>query len=96
MNMGAVEYGLTIPGKLNLGWVGLRVERILAVGFAEGGRIEADWFRPDTSWKYSGGLGIRLEGKFLRHYVGRVRLYVAQAEGVTSRTPVYYALMDLR
>jgi hypothetical protein len=96
MDMGAAEYGWIIPGKLNFSWIGLRVGRILAVGFAEGGRIAADWFRPDTSWKYSGGLGIRLEGKFLQHYAGRIRLYVAQAEGISSRGPVYYALMDLR
>ena len=96
MTIGGAEYGLLVPWKFDLPWLGLNVEKVLAVGFAEGGRIDADWLRPETSWKYSGGLGARLEGTFLRHYHGRLRFYAAQAGGMTSRRPVYYALMDLR
>ncbi len=92
----SAEHGWQLPWLFEYGLLGLKLEKCFVLGFVEGGRIEADWFKPATPWKWSTGVGMQLVGRVLQRYQGGLRLYIAQAEGVSHRSPVFYVTADVK
>jgi hypothetical protein len=95
MTFWSAEYGLLMPFSFGLARAGVRADRVFVLGFTDEGRIDSGWFRPAMPWKHSGGVGLRFDGS-ARQYRGILRLYLAQAEGMSTHRPVFYFLVEVK
>lgn len=93
--IGGTEYALRVPWTVRL--LGRRVDfhEAALLFFGETGRIQDDWTKGLTPFKWSAGLGVRFKGRIMGSHKSVFRVYAAQAGEWETRKPIFYALADV-
>lgn len=93
--IGGTEYLLFLPWTLRLWKRRVDFHEMALLVFAEGGRIQSEWWHGLTPFRWSAGLGARFRGRMLGSQKTVFRVYAAQAGEWTARRPIFYFIADL-
>lgn len=93
--IGGTEYLLFVPWRLRLLKRRLDFHEIALLVFAEGGRIQNEWWHGLSPFRWSAGVGAKFRGQMLGSQKTVFRLYASQAGEWTVRRPIFYFLADL-
>ncbi len=93
--IGGTEYALDVPWKIRLLRRRIDFHEAAILLFGEMGRIQDDWTRGVTPFKWSAGLGVRFKGHMFGTHKSVFRVYAAQAGEWELRKPIFYALADV-